>query len=201
MNNFSRVSSQWVIRMLIVGVVFAGFGLWALYDGLIYYPRRNEAIEAYQEHLEEGRMEAWSELAEEKGWPLEPDEDDYKTEMDIRIQYIMAAFCLPFGLLILIRVLIKSRQHMAVDETCFYAANGQEIPYSAIHRIDKRRWDSKAIADVFYTSESGRERKARLDAWIFSGGDEILEDLEKATGLRSEQEDGTSSDSEPSGNF
>ncbi len=194
MKNVARVSRQWVVRMLIAGIAFFGFGLWAVYDGFIYYPRRNHIIERFEEHREAGRMGEWRELAEQKGWPEEPDPDNYKTQWDIRTQFIMAAICLPLGLVILLRLGLKSRQSMATDEQHFIATNGRRIPYSAIVSLDKRRWDSKGIAEVYYENEQGRRRKTRVDTWIFKGGDGILRDIESSTGLG-----GAADESEQSG--
>ncbi len=191
------ISRQWTIRMLIVGVVFVGFGLWAIYDGTIHYPRRNRAIRAYQELKEENRSGEWPELASEKGWAEEPpDEDDYKTQTDIMIQFIMAALCLPFGLAVLIRLWIKSKQSLGVDEKHFYPAEGGSVPLSEITGIDKSRWNSKAIAMVLYNDAQGKERKKSIDAWIFAGGEDILRRIEEITGFQDEVEERTEPDQE-----
>ncbi len=183
MSSKASVSRQWVVRMLITGVVFTGFGLWAVYDGSVAYPRRNQAIEAYREYREQGRDDEWRQLAEQEGWPAEPDEDDYKSEWDIRTQFIMAALCLPFGLLVLLRLGLKSRQSMSTDEQAFRTCSGTVVPYADIVRIDWRRWPGKGIADVYYRNGRGGEKRARVDAWIFKDGEAVIADIEQATGL------------------
>ena len=176
----ASVSRQWVVRMVITSVLFIGFGLWCIYDGTVTYPRGNAAIKAFKSLQQEDRMEEYPALAQQQGWPEDPSHAELKSEWDIRTQFIMAAPCLLIGVASLVRILLSTGRTMATDESGFQTLKGRRVPYDRIRRIDKKKWDRKGIADVFYEPDSGNDlERTRVDAWIFAGGEEILKDIEE----------------------
>jgi len=194
-NKEASIAWHWVIRMLIAGLAFFIFGLVSVYDGYIHYPKRNKIIETYREYEDNDKLDEWREKAVRKGWPKKPDVDDYKGVWDIRTQYGMAAICLPLGLLILLKLGIKSRRSLKADDQAFYSEKGVRIPYSSIIRIDKRKWREKQIADVIYRKDA-IESKARIDGWIFNGGKAVLEEVENGAGLTEEEDDSSKNSSD-----
>ncbi len=96
---------------------------------------------------------------------------------DLRTQLLMAAGCLPVGLIILVRLLRALPKTLAADDTTLYATNGRQIPFAAIRDIDKRKWDRKAIAVVHYELD-GKRGKAVIDDWIFKDAGLVLERIE-----------------------
>jgi hypothetical protein len=175
----ASVSRQWVVRMVFTSTLFIGFGLWCIYDGTVTYPRTNAAVKKFKSLQEEGRQDEYPQLAAQKGWPEDPSHAEIKSDWDIRTQFIMAAPCILISGLSLVRVLFSAGRSMATDESGFQTVKGQLVPYDRIRRIDKRKWDRKGIADVFYETDSGNDlERTRVDAWIFAGGEEILKDVE-----------------------
>ena len=71
-------------KFLWVSLACTAFGGWCLYDGLIAYPKKLTIAEAYESLPEEGRSDAWKELAGEKGWPTKTPS---KTAKDIQAQH------------------------------------------------------------------------------------------------------------------
>ena len=174
----AKVSTGWVVRMVVAGVAFAGFAVWCLYDGLVKYPAINDRYEQYQQLHEQGRLEEWPEVAREQGWsPKQMRESDVKSDWDIRTQFIMAGVCAPIGLIVLIRLGLTIPRRLAADDTGLITTRGKRIPYDAITAIDKKKWDRKAIAVVHYKS-NGKEETAKIDDWIFKGGAQVLQTVE-----------------------
>lgn len=124
-----------VVSMLITGVAFVGFGCWSLYDGWIKYPKIEET---FQQYHQAGRGEEWIAYAAGRGWRKEFQRDSVTgapylfSDWDIRTQFIMAAACLPIGLIILIRLVWTLPRKLAADKEALCAVNRKRIPYSDI---------------------------------------------------------------------
>ncbi|MCF7853420.1 MAG: hypothetical protein K9N51_01380 [Candidatus Pacebacteria bacterium] len=174
----ARTSMGWSMRMLLAGLAFTAFGLWSLYDGKVKYPRMNRRIEAFETFREEHRLEEWEEYAIEQGWPAaKPDSHDHKTAWDIRTQFIMAAICLPIGLLVLGRLVWTLPKRMGADDDGVITTSGERVPYDAITRVDRRKWNRKGIVIVHW--EHNHDSGAfKIDDWIFAGGADILHAIE-----------------------
>jgi len=69
----AKVGKSWIVRMSLLSVVFIGFGLWCVYDGMVTYPKLNKAITTYQELEEKNDGYKYKEMAEENGWPAAED--------------------------------------------------------------------------------------------------------------------------------
>lgn len=203
----ARISLNWGARMLLAGVAFLGFGIWALYDGFVKYPTIEET---FQDFIAEYRIEQWVPYAREHGLPTEYKLDSatgrryIKSDWDIYTQHIMAAVCLPIGMVILGRLLWMMPKRLKSDDDGVVAANGTRIPYDRITFVNRDKWDRKGIAVVFYEDSDGRERRAKIDDWIFKGGKEILQAIEErvppeVSGLEplAEGPDGVDRDAEP----
>jgi hypothetical protein len=55
---------------------------------------------------------------------------------------------------------------MSVDSEAFYTVNGKKVPFSAIRKIDKRKWDTKGVATIYF-EEDGLERKTKVDGMVY----------------------------------
>lgn len=122
-------------------------------------------------------------LTRAKRVPGQPDEvrllDHIYSDWDLRTQLLMAAVCLPVGLIMLVRLIRALPRTLAADHATLHALDGRQIPFSAIIGIDKKKWDRKAIAVVHYRID-GRNGKAIIDDWIYKGAAEVLERVENA---------------------
>ena len=54
---------------------------------------------------------------------------------------------------------------MVTDEA-YIAPGGRKVAYDQMKKIDKRKWDSKGIADIYY-EDGGRTRKVKVDGMIY----------------------------------
>lgn len=165
MSATAKMNREWLVRMLIVAVGFTAFGCWCLYDGLIRYPRINAELEQAPALVAADAMQ----------------DQEHKTDADIRMQFIMAGGCFGFAAFLALRVLWASRRQLAADDVALHAINGDVVPYEHVLGIDKRRWDRKGIAVVRYRT-NGRVRRTRIDDWIFKGGDAVLAEVERHAG-------------------
>jgi hypothetical protein len=173
----AKISSSWTTRIGLMVVLFLGFGLLGVYDGFVKYPEQKERWDAYQQYMLDNNNSAtgWDEFATAKGWPSEvPGE---QTQFNIYVQYVIAAVCVPVGLAALIWLLMNLSRKQTSDDTGF-SAGGAKIPYGAVTRIDKSRWDNKAIAMVHY-NHNGQDGVAKIDDWKFKGAGDVLRDIEQ----------------------
>lgn len=60
---------------------------------------------------------------------------------------------------------MKSR-FMAVDDDAFYAPGKKRIPFSSITKIDKRKWETKGLATVYY-KDGEQTKKTRVDGMVY----------------------------------
>ena len=112
-----------------------------------------------------GAQKLWEDYALERKWPAELPEHPLSAG-EIRDQFVAAgvAGVLIIGtLFILIRTL---RRTIRVDEEALYTQDGRRIPFADMVRIDKRKWDTKGIAFVYYM-EGGEEKKAKIDGMVY----------------------------------
>ena len=55
---------------------------------------------------------------------------------------------------------------ISADDEALYTQTGKRIPYAEMVRIDKRRWNTKGMALVYY-KEGGEEKKAKIDGMVY----------------------------------
>jgi hypothetical protein len=70
-----------------------------------------------------------------------------------------------------------TRGSLRADATSFSTPDGQHVPFASAFRIDRRKWDHKGLACVFYKDASGKERRAVIDDLIFGGAVRVLDRL------------------------
>jgi len=112
-----------------------------------------------------GAQKLWLDYALVKKWPGALAEHPMDAG-EIRDQFVAAGVAGVFilgTLFILIRTL---RRTIRVDHEALYTQDGKVIPFSDMVRIDKRKWDTKGIALVYYM-ENGEEKKAKIDGMVY----------------------------------
>ena len=55
---------------------------------------------------------------------------------------------------------------MQVTATGYSPPGGKEIPFSSMTKVDKRKWDTKGLATIYYDLE-GETKKAKVDGMIY----------------------------------
>ena len=217
----SRVRKWWLLRLLLVVLVFGGFGGWCVYDGVVKYPRLEDNFQkVYSQVIEKHdkkKLEAIFKEVDVKrieqkidtgqfAIVLDDDEENYKqlkfvnvqtgkkykihsdrdagdkeyyvkSDWDILTQFLMAAVSIAIALAVFLRVLLVLRKKIYADEEGVQV-NNRRITYDAITKLDKRKWNRKSIATLYYNSD-GNSGRFQLDDWIFEGHREILAEAER----------------------
>ena len=109
----------------------------------------------------------WKEFTskDEKDWDQKPPKD-YHDEGQVKEQLYFGIGVLALSSLAGLFALWMKNRFMAVDEEAFYAPGNIKIPYSEIYKIDKRKWETKGLATLYY-KESGQTKKARVDGMVY----------------------------------
>ncbi len=179
-------STRWYhIRRIPMLLLVFGYCAWFIYDWQIGYPRAREAQMEWNRIKEEKGPEkvaeieaAYAPIAKEKGWPEKVDESkDY----DWLIKWEQPAFAIltgAGGLLMLYFYIRTTRGVLRADDTSFSTAGGQHVPFASAFRIDRRKWDHKGLAYVYYKDDKGGEKRAVIDDLVFGGAVKVLERLQ-----------------------
>lgn len=173
----AKISSNYLIRLGIVGSVCVLGGLWFLYDGLVGYPAKRERgldfiqfIEDHPELDEKEKHDQWKERAAERGWPtdnpLNSDTGKALAPVDINEQFFYAGGAGLIGLGFLSRLVYMLGRWVETEGTTLRTKSGQQVEFSQITALDKKKWQSKGIAWVDYQTE-GRKGKIRLDDYYY----------------------------------
>ena len=109
---------------------------------------------------------AWKQYSNSGGreWSEKPDE--VKSGKEIKQQLQIAIVCLVLlvgALFFFLRTLGRS---MKVNAEGYTPPGGRLIPFSAMRRIDARKWDTKGLAFVHY-EQDGSEKKAKVDGMVY----------------------------------
>jgi hypothetical protein len=148
--------------------MFGGFGAWSLYDGLIAYPRQRALYNLAYDQDDQLRDD-WQQRLAEAGYP---DIEDPTAELtkrvtwDIRTQYIMAAICLPIGVIFLGSWVRTGGRWIGLENDTVRTSRGQQVPLRAFNKLDKTRWRTKGIAVAHY-DDAGDIGRITLDDWKY----------------------------------
>lgn len=178
--NFDRsyLWRYWVIILMALGS--AG---WFFYDATIGYPKKVKLSQAWEKlaDLESGpRSEKWRELAASNGWPSEPPvKPSREIEESIRFQYIYGGIATTVGLVMLAYLLVARSSWVEGTEKGLTTSWGQEVDFSTVTKLNKRRWKDKGIARVDYEAD-GRKKQFVFDDFKYDRAaiGELLQRLE-----------------------
>jgi hypothetical protein len=166
-------------RIAMLLLVF-GFSIAFFYDWKIRYPKHQEAQEENRRLVaESGETDgtaAYAKIAEEKGWPAKPDlHKDYDYAIKEQLFFgILTAVC---GAVMLYFYIRTTRGALTADAVSFTTPCGRRVPFASAFRIDRRKWQHKGLAYVFYRDGEGKEQRAVIDDLIFGGAVRILDRL------------------------
>lgn len=170
-------------RFIIMGAVICGFSLWCLYDGLVKYPREQARGLAFDKLSSEGREKEWDEYAIERGWsnsiPEQPKpEEEYHSSL--YMQYSMAVITALIGVPMLVMALRSRGTWVESTDDGITSSWGQGFDFDQVLLVDKKRWQKKGIAKVYY-QDADQKRRFVLDDFKFERPtmDQILYELEQ----------------------
>ena len=144
------------------------------YDWKIGYPNRLHQYEEFQRYKAEGKNQEWVIYSAAQGWDKEP-EEMHQGKIDEQLYYGIGSAVL--GVASLLYYLLNYPRKLTADATSFTPPGGPRIPFSSVHRIDKRPWKLKGLAKVFYTL-NGKNGQTAIDDLRFAGAETILQRLE-----------------------
>lgn len=113
----------------------------------------------------DGGKSLWTKYSGEKGWGEVPPEKLYDQEA-INTQIYLAVFCgalAVIGLALFLRTLTRM---MYVTDDAYVAPGGKVVPFSAMTRLDKRKWDAKGVAVIEY-KDGDKTRKVKVDGMVY----------------------------------
>ena len=172
----ANVSKNYLVRLGIVGLVCALGSAWFLYDGLVGYPAKRERgldflqfVEENSELDEKDQHDQWKARAAERGWPTDNplnEKGQALAPVDINEQFFYSAGAGLIGLGFLSRMAYMLGRWVESDGTKLRTKAGQEVEFSQITALDKKKWKSKGIAFANYDA-NGRKGKIRLDDYYY----------------------------------
>jgi len=118
-----------------------------------------------------GAVELWKDYTasmkgvEGKAWDIDPGEK-YMKAKKIREQFIAMGVTLLLISITLFFLIRTMRRNMTADGEALYTQEGKKIPYMDMIRVDKRKWDTKGLALIYY-KDGGEEKKAKLDGMVY----------------------------------
>lgn len=140
-------------KRLIFAIALILGGGWFGYDGWVRWPRENALAL---------KVEGVTKLPH--------------SELDIKIQKVLAIALPPLGLLWLARIVYTSRGSYRLRGDTLSVPGHPEIPIDTVTQIDLSRWDRKGIAVLEY-QHNGRTSRFVLDDFVYlrKPTDEILD--------------------------
>lgn len=118
-----------------------------------------------------GAVKLWEEYTasrkdvEGKAWDIDPGEKPLKVGK-IREQFIAMTVTLVLITLTLFFLIRTMRRKITIDNEALYTQDGRTIPYKDMVRVDKRKWDTKGMALVYY-KDGEEEKKAKVDGMVY----------------------------------
>ena len=161
----ANASRKFLMWLGLIALICTGVALWFAYDGFFTYPQQRERARAYEDLVNEDRLDEWPALAEQRGWPTE-DPGKPKKEAEILFQKVIAAMAIPPGLLYAFFFLTARRRWIEMHENGLRTSSGRSLEFDQIILLDKNKWKAKGIAKVKYQHNSKR-RTLVLDDWKF----------------------------------
>ncbi len=166
-------------RRLLMVAMLLGFSAYFFYDWKIGYPAQQREYEAfwpvYQELAVQNKDDkAWLDKAKENGWPESPKEKDWNYKL--KEQFIWGVGTGLIGIGLLAAYLRNKNRVLRADAGSLTTPDGVRIPFASVSKIDKRKWDNKALAYLWWT-DGAITRKAVIDDLVFDGAGKVLDRL------------------------
>lgn len=115
----------------------------------------------------------WDDFAAPFGWPSEPKSH---SPAEIEQQYYWGGAMMLGAMVAGFLVLINHNKTFIGRTDQMVMPNGKVVRYADIFRVDKRKWDKKGLAHVYYRA-GGAEHHAIIDDLKFDGAGRVLERL------------------------
>ncbi|MFC4994309.1 hypothetical protein [Rubritalea tangerina] len=126
-----------------------------------------ELVEAYDElkGSSKAKTDVWIAYSGARGWDSEPAEHLFD-QSDLNTQFYMFYGCVVIVVVVTALFLRTLTRTMEVTGEAYLAPGGKKVPFSAMRRIDARKWDTKGMAVIEF-DEGGVTKKAKVDGMIY----------------------------------
>jgi hypothetical protein len=192
--------------MGLVAAMCGVFAILFFKDGAVGYPKEAQAaavwedykrvaLDGYDEAVKGNSLEAWTAAMKAKGYGIQdngqpvkwanyaaerdwPEKPENRTEAEIREQfywgYAMVAVVLFCG----IHVMLNRKKTLRAEDDHLITPDGKKVMFADTYRIDKRKWEVKALAYVYYKEGGvGAEKKATIDDLKYHEAGRVLDAL------------------------
>ncbi len=112
-----------------------------------------------------GAIKLWEEYAAERKWDAAPIDQPMHAGK-IREQFYAAGVTGLLALTTLYFLVRTMRRNIRVDNEALYAQDGRRVPYGDMIRVDKRNWETKGLALIYYM-DGEVEKKVKLDGMVY----------------------------------
>lgn len=112
-----------------------------------------------------GAVKLWEDFAVTRKWDASPIEHPMDAGK-IREQFYSAGVTGVLMVITLFIMLRTMRRSISADEEALYTQDGRRIAYADMVRIDKRKWETKGLALIYY-KEGETEKKAKIDGMVY----------------------------------
>ena len=174
-----RTTPWYKKRRLLMVAMLIGFSAYFFYDWKIGYPAQKAEYDAYWPVYQETSVKnkddkAWLAKARDNGWPESPKEKDW--DYKLKEQLIWGIGTGVIGLGLLAAYLRNKDRVLRADATSLTTPDGVTIPFGSVVKIDKRKWDNKALAYLWW-KDGEISKKAEIDDLVFDGAGKVLDRL------------------------
>lgn len=198
--------TQWYFRRMgMLAAMLVVFAALFLYDGQWGYPAKNkkaevkdrfeeEVLKGYDKAHKSDTLDQWRAEMKAKNWPVDVNGEPPKwlsyaaehgldekpktySQKEVDEQFWWGGGMLVIALVVGVLVLLNKNKVVCGFEDRFVTSDGREVPFAEVFKIDKRKWETKGLATIFYRQSSGApEKKAQLDCLKFDekGVEQIL---------------------------
>ena len=166
-------------RRLLMVAMLIGFSGYFFYDWKVGYPKQKAEYDAYWPVYQATAVKnkddkAWLAKARDNGWPESPKEKDW--DYKLKEQFIWGLGTGAIGLGLLAAYLRNKDRVLQADATSLTTPAGIIIPFAKVTKIDKRKWDNKALAYLWW-KDGEVTKKAEIDDLVFDGAGKVLDRL------------------------
>ena len=124
---------------------------------------------------EDGEPVKWAAYAAERGWPEKPKK---RTPAEIEQQYYWGGAGALALFAVALNTLYYRKRRLVGHADRFITPSGTPVAFADTIRVDKRNWDVKGLAYVYYRpGGQGREKRAKIDDLMFDGAGRVLDRL------------------------
>lgn len=146
-------------------------------DGEAILPKGTDLKMAWPDELAEGyslmkekggqngASQLWEVYTSARGWDVKPADHPMESHK-ITEQFVAAGVAVVLILGTLFIGIRTMRRTIEADGEYLYTQDGCRVAYSDMVRVDKRKWDTKGLALIYYEVQ-GEERKAKIDGMVY----------------------------------